>query len=257
LLHPGLQSLQSVSLNKLKTEAEKLPPSLLEARAAKAEKDKKIKRDRKKADKDAQTAADKVAAAKEKEAEAARKVEAARKAEASRNVKAARTGLGADAAKEGGTVDLLQPSPKKSKQVVDAADSPPLPPPKAACPAGAVPLPTGWKQAVDPSGTTYYYNRSLNLSQYEFPNATSELPPLLPPTYQSPHLSMQQAAARLDQGSAGASTSAGNKYLETQLVEHIASKRAQMVYATGEAKLLLAGELAVLECKYAIGFSSR
>jgi hypothetical protein len=110
---------------------------------------------------------------------------------------------------------------------------------------------------VDPSGTTYYYNRSLNLSQYEFPNATTELPPLLPPAYQSPHLSMQQATTRMDRGSAGASTSAGNKYLETQLVEHIASKRAQMVYATGDAKLQLAGDLAALECKYANGFPSR
>jgi hypothetical protein len=37
--------------------------------------------------------------------------------------------------------------------------------------AAAPALPAGWAQTADPQGKTYYYNHSLNKSQYEVPQA--------------------------------------------------------------------------------------
>ena len=47
--------------------------------------------------------------------------------------------------------------------------------------AGGQPLPPGWASATAPSGATYFYNKSLNVSQYTFPEAPQQAPQQAPP----------------------------------------------------------------------------
>ena len=64
---------------------------------------------------------------------------------------------------------------EEEQRVARELGSPPLPPPQRPSQ-----LPPGWKQAKDEQGQVYYYNKSLNITQYDQPSIVDS-PPMRPP----------------------------------------------------------------------------
>ena len=82
--------------------------------------------------------------------------------------------------------DIAQQPPIAVLGVAPAASPPLQPPPRRSPRLSPTPLPPGWKSAVTTEGETYYYNKSLQLSQFQHPSATTTSttvpsPPLAPP----------------------------------------------------------------------------
>ena len=120
--------------------------------------------------------------------------------------------------------------------------SPPEPPPLLAHST----LPAGWRSATDAAGRRYYYNKSLNTSTYDMPEADS--PPLPPPSAPSVHASHSQHAS---QGSASCNTGASSSFESFEAEQ----RRRRITYIKGYLTLCenklekaeLQGELAVLQ----------
>ena len=116
-----------------------------------------------------------------------------------------------------------------------ALNSPPLPPPQPRLKQSQG-LPPGWKAAQDASGQVYYYNKHLGRSTYELP--TLDSPPMPPPSLPQSYGQMQigqpqcSRAAQVDQ-----------EFDDEQIIR----LRGMLVYASGDKKAELQGELAVLE----------
>ena len=82
--------------------------------------------------------------------------------------------------------DARQQPPIAVLGVAPAPSRPLQPPPRRSPRLSPPPLPPGWKSAVTTEGETYYYNKSLQLSQFQHPSATTTSttvpsPPLAPP----------------------------------------------------------------------------
>ena len=107
-------------------------------------------------------------------------------------------------------------------------------------------LPAGWRSAMDPAGRRYYYNKSLNTSTYDMPEADS--PPLPPPSAPSVAASDKQQAS---QGSASSNTGASYSFESFEASQ----RRSRITYIKGYLPLCenklekaeLQGELAVLQ----------
>ena len=126
----------------------------------------------------------------------------------------------------------------------------PMPPPRQ--------LPPGWEQATDVAGHVYYFNHSLNVSQWDPPQLQLPPPPPpgpppgLPPPSQperrrsprlSPHENVPRARCDTDV-SPPPRGAASNNMLERMIAQH----KAQMAYATTEAvRMYHAGEIASLQ----------
>lgn len=197
--------------DKVKAQADKLPPTL-EA-----------------ADKAAQRAA----ATARKEAE---REEAARLKEAAKEAEAAAAAARRNARKKRSTPD----SPEKP-------DSPPMPPPRPRQNSHALPL--GWKSARDGDGQMYYYNRNLDISQYDFPQLSSSASPQSPPL--PPPKSAGSSSNAPSHSRSSADVNSAEKVLVQQLYEQMASLQAQLLHANRKERLAIEGRLAVLRVQLA------
>jgi hypothetical protein len=89
-------------------------------------------------------------------------------------------------------------------------------------------LPAGWKSASDPSGVTYYYNRSTGASQYQFPGLAYSPPPLPPPQRQ-----LHVASSSI------------SDFSDEQRAERIDRLRAKAQFLDGRDRAEAEGDLAV------------
>ena len=129
------------------------------------------------------------------------------------------------------------------------ADTPSsVPQPPAMAPPSR--LPPGWEQATDAAGNVYYFNHSLNTSQWHPPQPQLPPPPGPPPPSQqeprrSPRLSPPASVPRVrcDRDVSPPQRGASNM-IERMIAQH----KAQMAYATTEAvRMYHAGEIASLQ----------
>lgn len=109
----------------------------------------------------------------------------------------------------------------------------------------------GWKQAHDAKRVVYYYNKELNISQYERPLAES--PPLPPPLRlavpPSPARNVVEpsiAGTSRDSDALNAASARGNYFL-LQRDRELARIRGMLPYVTGKEKAELSGELCAME----------
>ena len=182
----------------------------------------------------------------------------------------------------GGSAAMLPASARKGATPVASpvlgAPLSPVPPP----PAQIQTLPAGWKVAYDQNrGQPYYYNKALNLCQYEPPVAQTlpeiEQAPSPPPPPPQPRVQHNKAAVTAIDASSASTSSASlsisthpagapatqlsmmampylanayQPFFARQRLDRIAQLRAMLMYATDPAqKMELAGELAVLESR--------
>lgn len=111
------------------------------------------------------------------------------------------------------------------------------------------PLPPGWKQSFDESGTPYFYNSQLKRSQYEFP-ADNDSPPLPPPKKFRDICDIPVPPTFSSSGSSSADTSSTTRISNSvRLQRQIEATRLRgmIPYLEGEAKAHAAGQLAVLD----------
>lgn len=103
----------------------------------------------------------------------------------------------------------------------------------------------GWKEAVDERGKPYYYNKQLQLTQYEHPHQPVDSPPLPPPRmvdFRADKRSPLHSSPRYRDTYRKHST-----YHVIQLQREHARLRAKLAYVSGTEKAEVSGDLAVVE----------
>ena len=151
--------------------------------------------------------------------------------------------------KHAAEVHALQQQLAAAKAAAAASDKPEPPPqplPSPTLPHGLPPgLPPGWRMAKDMRGRKYYFNKSLNLSQYELPELES---PPLPPPKQTPESALPDCS-RPSQTSRGSTSSAvaSQPWEVDERRNRITRIRGILEYCDNrQDKAELNGELAVL-----------
>lgn len=110
-------------------------------------------------------------------------------------------------------------------------------------------LPPGWKQSVDAEGTTYFYNKSLSLAQYERPHS-EDSPPLPPPrkdTSGNMNVDKPMWPSACINESSTLIPSNSFIYPSQQRMREMARLRGMLPYLQGIERACVAGELAALE----------
>lgn len=112
-------------------------------------------------------------------------------------------------------------------------------------------LPPGWKSSLDAHGVSYFYNKNINISQYEKPDLDS--PPLPPPPpaprqhHRDAGSSVQHQYMRSALQQDSTTTSTRHAMLSWQRGRDLARLRGMLLYSSGKEKAEIAGDLAALE----------